>query len=259
MLRPGVTRERRHNPLGIPDPAGHDAPVPDFAAPPVEDQLGALAAEQDAFAALAATADLDTPVPACAPWTVGDLVRHLTAVHRWAAATARLGADADVPDDGPFECVAAPEDYREAAAGLRDALADAARPCPTLTGPGVVAWWRRRQLHETFIHRLDLAAALGLPLTADRQVAADCVAEVVDTMQPRQVRLDRMPALTAGIRFTTPTASWALGPAPVSEVAGPELAVALLLWRRTTLNDPRLVVTGDRGAAADLLAQPLTP
>jgi uncharacterized protein (TIGR03083 family) len=154
---------------------------------------------------------------------------------------------------------AAPEDCREAAAGLRDALEDAARPCPTLTDPGAVAWWRRRQLHETFIHRLDLAAALGLPLTADTQVAADCIAEVVDTMQPRQVQLGRMPAVTAGIRFTTPTATWTLGPAPVAEVAGPEVAVAQLLWRRTTLADPRLVVSGDRDGAAALVAQPLTP
>jgi uncharacterized protein (TIGR03083 family) len=225
----------------------------------VTEPLAALAAEQHAFAALAAGADLDTPVPACAPWTVGDLVRHLTAVHRWAAATARLGADADVPDDGPFERAATTADYPAAAGELRAALAEADRSCPTLAGPGVVAWWRRRQLHETFVHRLDLTAALGLPATADPEVAADCVAEVVDTMQPRQVRLRRMPAPTTGIRFTTPAGSWALGPAPVAEVAGPELAVALLLWRRTTLDDPRLVVTGDRGAATDLLAQPLTP
>ncbi|MCW2619257.1 MAG: hypothetical protein JWR28_2406 [Modestobacter sp.] len=242
------------SPLG-----GHDAPVTDSAAPLVADQLAALAAEQDGFAALATTAGLDAPVPACAPWTVADLVRHLTAVHRWAAATARLGADAAVPDDEPSDRAATVEDYRTAAAGLRAALADPTRPCPTLAGPGLVAWWRRRQLHETFVHRLDLAEALGIPLAADPEVAADCIAEVVDTVQPRQVRLGRMPAPTTGLRFTTPTASWALGPAPVAEVAGPDVAVAQLLWRRTTLADPRLVVSGDRAGAATLLAQPLTP
>ena len=231
----------------------------DSAAPLVEDQLAALAAEQDGFAAFAATADLEAPVPACAPWTVADLVRHLTAVHRWAAATAHFGADAGVPDDEPFQRAAAVADYPAAAADLRAALADPARGCPTLAGPGVVAWWRRRQLHETFVHRLDLTEALGIPLAADPKVAADCIAEVVDTMQPRQVRLGRMPAPTTGIRFTTPTATWALGPAPVAEVAGPEVAVAQLLWRRTTLADPRLVVSGDRDGAAALLAQPLTP
>ncbi len=219
------------------------------------DHLSALTVEQEAFAALAAAADPDLPVPACAPWTVVDLVRHLTGIHRWAAANTRLPPDADVPDDEET----AATDYPVAAAELRAALADPAHPCPTLVGPGTVAWWARRQLHETFVHRLDLAGALGLPLEADPAVAADCVAEVLDTMQPRQVRLGRMPAPAAGVRLTTPTAAWVLGAAPVAEVAGPELAVAQLLWRRTTMDDPRLTVTGDRAAAAALLADRLTP
>ncbi|WP_369135036.1 maleylpyruvate isomerase family mycothiol-dependent enzyme [Modestobacter sp. I12A-02662] len=221
------------------------------------DHLSALAVEQEAFAALATTADADLPVPACAPWTVADLVRHLTGIHRWAAAAARLPPDAAIPDEDDDE--AGPPDYAAAAADVRAALADAARPCPTLAGPGTAAWWARRQLHETFVHRLDLAAAVGVPLEADAAVAADCVAEVVDTMQPRQVRLGRMPAPAVGVRLTTPTATWVLGAAPVAEVAGPDLAVAQLLWRRTPLDDPRLTVTGDRAAAGGLLADRLTP
>ena len=221
--------------------------------------LPALAAEQDGFAELAAAADLGLPVPGCTPWTVADLVRHLTAIHRWAAAATRLDPGADLPDDTVFHRAATVAEYPTAAAELRTALADPDRACSTLTGPGTVGWWRRRQLHETFVHRLDLAGALGLPLTADPAVAADCVAEVVDTMQPRQVRLGRMSAPSTGIRLSTPTGSWVLGPAPVAEVSGPELAVAQLLWRRTTPADPRLVVSGDRPAALALLAQPLTP
>jgi uncharacterized protein (TIGR03083 family) len=222
-------------------------------------QLDALAAEQHGFAALAAAADPGRPVPGCAPWTVADLVQHLTGIHRWAATIARSEPDADLPDDARFEREATAGDYPAAAAELRAALADALRPCRTLVGPGTVGWWRRRQLHETFVHRLDLAGALGSPLTADPAVAADCVAEVVDTMQPRQVRLGRMPATTTGLRLSTPTGSWVLGPAPVAEVYGPELAVAQLLWRRTTPADRRLTISGDRAAALALLAQPLTP
>ena len=223
------------------------------------EHLPALTAEQDAFTALVRTADLDRPVPGCAPWTVGDLVRHLTAIHCWAAATARRDSDADLPDDEAFERAAVAGDYPAAAADLRAALADADRRCPTLVGPGRVGWWRRRQLHETFVHRLDLAAALGHPPTADPRVAADCIAEVVDTMQPRQVRLGRMPAPAAGIELSTPTGTWTLGPAPVAEVSGPELVVAQLLWRRTSPADPRLLISGDRAAAEALLSQPLTP
>ncbi|WP_222194604.1 maleylpyruvate isomerase family mycothiol-dependent enzyme [Modestobacter italicus] len=222
-------------------------------------QLAALAAEQAGFAALAATADLERPVPACTPWTAGDLVRHLVAVHRWAAATARTTADGAVPDDAPFEVAATAAHYPDAAADLRAALAEPSHPCPTLCGPGTAAWWVRRQLHETFVHRLDLAAALGATPDVEPAVAADCVAEVVDTMHPRQVRLGRVPAPAVGVRLTTPSGSWVVGPEPVAEVSGPDLAVAQLLWRRTTPADPRLTVTGDRAAAAALLAQPLTP
>jgi uncharacterized protein (TIGR03083 family) len=234
-------------------PGGRDAAG--VSSPTALDHRTALAAEQDAFAALATTADPALPVPGCGSWTVGQLVRHLTGVHRWATAITRLAPDAAIPDeDEPTTA-----DYAAAAAELRAALADPGRPCPTLVGPGTAAWWARRQLHETFVHRLDLAGAVGAPDEADAAVAADCVAEVVDTMQPRQVRLGRMPAPAIGVRLATPTGTWVLGASPVAEVAGPELAVAQLLWRRTTLDDPRLAVSGDRAAASVLLADRLTP
>ncbi|MFW3173082.1 maleylpyruvate isomerase family mycothiol-dependent enzyme [Geodermatophilus sp. CPCC 206100] len=182
------------------------------------------------------------------------------AIHRWAAATARSAPDAALPDDDPFVAAATVAGYPDAAADLRAALADPDRPCPTLTGPGVAGWWTRRQLHETLVHRLDLAEALGAPAEADPAVAADCVAEVLDTMQPRQVRLGRMAQPDTAVRLTTPAGTATLGRGPVvAEVSGPAPVVALLLWRRTTPEDPRLTVTGDRAAAADLLARPITP
>jgi uncharacterized protein (TIGR03083 family) len=225
------------------------------------DTLAALTAEQERFARDAAVADPAAPVPGCAPWTVDDLVRHLTAVHRWAAAATRTPPGERLPGLGPFEAAATAGDYPAAAAELRAALAgDPDRPCRTLAGPGSVRSWTRRQLHETLVHRHDLAAAAGRSADADPDVAADCIAEVLDTMQPRQLRLGRMPEPSACVRFSTPSASWTLGPGPVvAEVSGPELAVALLLWRRTTADDPRLAVGGDRAAARALLALPLTP
>jgi hypothetical protein len=68
-----------------------------------------------------------------------------------------------------------------------------------------------------------------------------------------------MAPLTGGLRLTAPAGSWALGPAPVAEVTGPEEALALLVWRRIGLDDTRLTVTGDRAAAAAVLAEPLVP
>lgn len=222
-------------------------------------RLPALAAEQAAFAALVAGADLTLPVPACPSWSAGALVRHVSAVHRWAAATARRDQDASLPDDEPYERRADLLDYCAAATDLHAALADTARPCPTLVGPGTAAWWVRRQVHEVLVHRFDLAAALGVAVTADTAIAADCIAEVVDTLQPRQVRLGRMAAPKVGVRLRTPTGVWQMGPDPVAEVAGSEIAVALLLWQRIPLQDPRITVTGDRVAASALVAQPLTP
>lgn len=223
------------------------------------DHRRALGAEQEAFAALATDAPADLPVPACGTWTAGVLVRHLATVHRWAALATRTDPAAELPEVGPLWRATTAGDYPAAAAELRAALADPGSPCVTLSGPGTAAWWARRQVSETFVHRLDLAAALGVDADADPAVAGDCVAEVVDTMQPRQERLGRMAPLRAGVRLAAPSGSWSLGPAPVAEVSGAEVALALLLWRRTDLDDPRLTVTGDRAAAAAVLAQPVVP
>ncbi len=254
----GNRRTAAHPPLCGRSPARHAAGV-DTARPPLLDHLAALTTEQDAFAALADDAPADLPVPACGSWTTGVLVRHLAAIHRWAALATRSDAAGELPDMRPVFRSTAAGDYRAAAGELRAALADPDQACVTLSGPGTVAEWRRRQLHETFVHRLDLAAAVGVAAAVDPAVAADCVAEVVDTMQPRQVALGRMAPPTGGLRLTAPAGSWDLGPAPVAEVAGPEDALALLLWRRTTLDDDRLTVSGDRAAATALLAGPVVP
>ena len=222
-------------------------------------QLDTLESEQAALAALAATADPGLPVPACPGWTVAALVAHVAAVHRWAAAAVALDAGSPLPDDAPFERAATQADYPAAAAHLRAALADATRACPTLSGTGTAAWWVRRQVHETFVHRLDLAAALGVEAMIDAAVATDCVSEVLDTMQPRQVRLRRMRPLTSGVVLHAEGRVWHLGPNPVAQVSGNPSALALLLWRRASLDDTQFTVTGDRHAAAAVLTQPLTP
>jgi len=47
--------------------------------------------------------------------------------------------------------------------------------------------------------------------------------------------------------------------APVAEVAGPAASLALLLWGRTTADDPHLAVAGDRAAVRATLGGSLTP
>ncbi|MEJ5914193.1 maleylpyruvate isomerase family mycothiol-dependent enzyme [Pseudokineococcus sp. 1T1Z-3] len=247
----------------------------------------ALAVETSAFAALVAGADPSAPVTACGAWRVADLVRHVVAVHRWAAAAASSGA-AGLPDDAPFEAAASArgsgvEEYRDAAGELRAALVDEAAPCPTLVGRGTRAWWVRRQLHEVLVHRHDLARAVGAwpAWSTSEEVAVDAVDEVVSTMWPRQVRLGRASAPADVVRLVTPSRTWALGPVeqgpvaqgpvaqgpvghdePVAELAGPADVLALLLWRRLDL--PAAEAAGARASGARatvdaLLALPLTP
>ncbi|WP_158375494.1 maleylpyruvate isomerase N-terminal domain-containing protein [Cellulosimicrobium cellulans] len=252
--------------------------------------LDALAAAQDAFAALLAEADPGAPVPGCAPWTVTDLALHLGGVHRWAAAMARREDDDGADPVGPREPDALRTFYREQAdvlqATLRSLGPDA--PAYTLLGPGPAAFWHRRQLHETLVHLHDLAAAAGAPHpVADPVLWADAVDEVVTVMTPRQVRLGRMAPLDAPVELIADDAgrSWLLGApadgqpgpaglrpeaagdatapsapdgAPVT-VAGPARALALLLWGRTPADDPALTVTGDRAALDAARAAPLTP
>lgn len=229
------------------------------------DLLDALAAAQDAFAALLADADPDAPVPGCAPWTVTDLALHLGGVHRWAAAMARRLDDGGADPTEPREPAALRAFYREQADVLQDtlrALGPDAR-AHTLTGPGPAAFWHRRQVHETLVHLHDLAEAAGVPHPVDDPALwADTVDEVVTVMTPRQVRLGRMAPLDAPVALAATDAgrTWTLGgPAAPVTVAGPARALALLLWGRTTPDDPALTATGDRAALLAALARPLTP
>jgi len=84
---------------------------------------------------------------------------------------------------------------------------------------------------------------------------------------PRQLELGRLRPQSAKVELRCHSGpafaislSPALTPGPVdATVVGSAEALLLLLWKRTTLGDERLTVTGSWTAAATLLAQPLTP
>ncbi len=250
-------------------------PAPDArsgaTAPPVLDPghlLTALAAAQDAFAALLAAADPDAPVTACAPWTVTELALHLGGVHRWAAGMARGVDRGDRDPTAPREPGALLAFYREQADLLLATLVqlDPDAPALTLDGPGPASFWRRRQVHETLVHLHDLADAAGVPHPLDVPTLwADGVAEVVTVMTPRQVRLGRIapPEHPVALGAADADASWVLGErpgaAPRAGVTGPARTLVLLLWGRTTADDPALTVTGDRAALDAALGRALTP
>lgn len=226
------------------------------------DHLALLELVQRDFLDMIDLVPADTPVPTCGTWTVTDLVDHLAEIHHWAAAMARD------EDDVPIERAGSPlaEHYARCAHEVTTTLADLGPDAPgrTLDGPGPASFWRRRQLHETLVHLWDLRSAAGLPLDAAPRVWADTVDEVLHVMQPRQVRLGRMPALDVAVDLDALDAgrTWRLGPAdapPRVAVAGSAQALALLLWRRRGHGGPHVAVAGDARALDAVLEHALTP
>ena len=227
------------------------------------DHLDELVGAQAEFLAAIGEVDPTTPVPWCGSWHVRELVVHLAGVHHWAAAQARGTAETPL-EQGPFTLE---ELYRECAGELRDTLVGLGPDAvgSTLLGPGPASFWRRRQLHETIVHLWDLRTAGGLGLDVRPEVWADTVDEVVTVMQPRQVRLHRMPRLPSPIELVASDVDrgWRLetahdGPAVV-QVRAPASVLALILWGRRSPDDVEVEVSGDGAALHAALAEPLTP
>ncbi|AEG44727.1 maleylpyruvate isomerase N-terminal domain-containing protein [Isoptericola variabilis] len=247
-----------------------------MSAPGVDD-LPLLGRLQAAFLDGTRTADLSARVPACGRWRTRNLVEHLARIHHWAAAQASRTRETPL-GRGPFDL---PELYERCARELLETL-DAVGPdaeSSTLVGRGPARFWRRRQVHETLVHLHDLrAAALGSaeavaaehPIDVGPEVWADTVDEVVTMFQPRQVRLGRTEPLarTVALTATDVGTSWVLGAhedgrdasqAPAATVAAPARELALVLWRRLTPEQSRVVVDGDRSALDHALAARITP
>ncbi|HEY0119190.1 MAG TPA: maleylpyruvate isomerase family mycothiol-dependent enzyme [Cellulomonas sp.] len=231
------------------------------------DHLTLLHGFQDEFLATIPRVDPAAPVTACAPWRVRELVVHLARVHHWAAGRARRKTETPL-GRGPFDLV---ELYGTCAAELRATLGelDPGARAATLVGPGPVAFWHRRQLHETLVHLWDLRAADGLDASADPAVWADTVDEVVTMCEPRQVRAGRIPPLARGVALAADDdpGRWLLGAqqpvAPVVTanvtVTGPAKALALVLWHRLTPDEAGVTVTGERAVLDEVLATRITP
>ena len=232
--------------------------------------LDHLAVDAHRMAAMAAHADLSTPVHSCPGWSLADLIGHLGGVHRWATEVVRTGA---VAEQGP-----APDDpgrlaawFTEGAEQLLTTLAgaDLERPCWGFGPPPRLAgFWVRRQALETAIHRWDADSCLGHHAGIDPRLASDGVDEVVSVLLPRQVRLGRtqLPAGTVGLRCAGTSQRWQVGghegdPAVLglATVTAPAATLLLLLWRRVDLAAAGVDVDGDLALARAVIAQPLTP
>jgi uncharacterized protein (TIGR03083 family) len=233
------------------------------------DHLAHLRRELDAFGACLG-GDLSAPVRHCGDWTLYDLADHLGGGNLWAAA-------AVTERHGDFEADPAPRDPAALAAWLSEtgavllaALeADPDTPAWTLAPPPTVGFWRRRRCMETLIHRWDAEHAADGEGPIDPDLADDAVAEVADTMLPRQIRLGRIAPLPHSVRLeaTDTGSSWLLAGQddagrpgdPVATIEGTAAGLLLLLWGRLDAGHPALAWHGDRERGRDALRGALVP
>ena len=259
--------------------------------------ISCLQEQGELLADYAAAAGLGASVPTCPGWRVRDLLRHTGFVHRWAAGyvAEQRREMISTPDDagllqhGPAGRLLAGW-FREGHAALVRNLRQASPEldCWTfLDAPSPLAFWARRQAHETAIHRADAQLAAD---PAQRvapvppRLAADGIDELVMGFGGRIAagRLRAYPpmvlgihALDAGVRGgpggsagqdgADATAHWLItmgsdragvsrgrGPADC-DVSGRSSDLYLMLWNRSGMTG--LDVAGDTAALAAWSAQ----
>jgi uncharacterized protein (TIGR03083 family) len=236
----------------------------------IADFLETLDREGGLLAAAAAAAGPGAKVPTCPDWQVRDLLRHTGVVHRWAAALVADRATTprpmgDWPQTADDELV---DWYRDSHRLLVDTLAAAPADLECWTfhpapNPSPLAFWTRRQAHETTVHRYDAERARGgepSPIATD--FAADGIDELLRGFHARdrsrvrdeEPRVLRVRAVDAGadavwtVRITAgpPVTVRAAEGEAEAELSGPADQLYLALWNRTDI--PR--VTGDPALAA---------
>ncbi len=221
-----------------------------------------LRRELGAFEACLA-GDLSARVEHCGDWTLYDLADHLGGGNLWAAAGV-------TEQRGDYEAPAGPRDpgalarwFGDTGGVLLAALdTDPSAPAWTIAPPPTVGFWQRRRCLETLIHRWDAEHALGVSGRLDPALASDGIAEVIDTMTPRQVRLGRASALRHAVRLTAGDtgSSWVLGPGDaVATIRATAAELLLLLWGRLPAEDQAITWEGDRETALATLGRPLVP
>ncbi|WP_406369655.1 maleylpyruvate isomerase family mycothiol-dependent enzyme [Streptomyces sp. NBC_00647] len=222
--------------------------------------------------AAAVEAGVEAKVATCPGWQVRDLVRHTGMVHRWATAFVAEEYTSYHPDGGLPDL---DEDelltwFKEGHRTLVDTLAGASpdlRCWSFLPAPSPLAFWARRQAHETTVHRVDAESALGGEATViPTDVAVDGIDELlrgfhgrsrsrVRTEEPRVLRVratDRPDAVWTVRLSSRPPLSERGEHAQVDvhaevdcELAGPAARLYLALWNRV----PFPSVTGDPSLA----------
>jgi uncharacterized protein (TIGR03083 family) len=231
----------------------------------------------------ATRAELTDQVPSCPGWAVRDLLLHVGGVHRWAATVVREARAEPISLDQPYDIVEHLPTDEELLDWFRTGHADLVRVLDAapadlgcwafLPAPSPLAFWARRQAHETAVHRVDAdgATASDTPAPAAvTPVAADFAADGIDELltcfvSGRSRRLRAKVERTLHVHATDVDAHWLVrigpdkpqaarttGSTPADDtVAGAASELYLALWNRRPWD--ALTVTG--GASAADLAQ----
>ncbi len=154
----------------------------------VHEHLDALQHEGDLLATAATDVDPDAPVMTVPDLTLRALVHHLGGIHRWAATTVRE-ARSERYDTTLLEVVGAwPDDadlvewFRTGHRELVDTLRDADPDLDVwhfFAAPTPLAFWARRQTHETAIHRADAQSCSGAVTPYPADLAVDGIDELI--------------------------------------------------------------------------------
>jgi uncharacterized protein (TIGR03083 family) len=217
-----------------------------------------LAREGDVYVAAIERGDPSAPVPSCPEWALRDLVHHTSAIHRWATRVVRERASAPPAED--LEAIAGgwPDD-QDLAPWFRaghSLLVDALRSAPEnlecwsfMKAPSPLAFWSRRQLHETTIHRVDAELASGTVSPIPLEVAVDGIDELLTGFLPRRsTELRPESESTIAVHPTDSDAGWLVtaGPDGASTerspadgdvvVQAPAADLYLFVWNRRHLD-----------------------
>ncbi|WP_030753676.1 maleylpyruvate isomerase family mycothiol-dependent enzyme [Streptomyces griseus] len=235
------------------------------------EHIDALEAAGRGLADAAEAAGPDAGVPTCPGWRVRDLLRHTATVHRWATGFVTEGHAEYRPEGAEPALDGAPllAHYREGHAALVAALRAAPRDLAAWTflpAPSPLAFWARRQAHETAVHRADAESALAAdpgPGQIGAAFAADGVDELlagfhgrdrsrVRTAVPRTLRIrttDTGDVWTVRLSAAPPVTERGTpaGDPADAELTGTAARLYLTLWNRlpasavTASGDPELL------------------
>ena len=224
----------------------------------VVEHIDFLQHEGELLASAATDVDPDTPVATVPDWPLRDLVRHVGGIHRWATTTIRearterydttlLEVVGEWPDDADLV-----DWFRSGHAALVQTLRDADPELECwsfFAAPTPIAFWARRQTHETAIHRADAQSCTGPISPYAPELAADGIDEILFGFAARRGRYPETDPPRVRLRATDVDREWwaQLGPEHTEVVVDRDIPAAapsdvtvdapasdlyLLLWNR---------------------------